>query len=247
MVAVGAGEADVQRVLVGADLGNVGIVQLERDADHLRRALDVAAAEHQLESSATGDMMLRAATGAQQAEDDRQGVTQRQQRLQPREQRVAANVGRLMPPVVVRGEIELADAAGDAGTTLDAHQPVIVAQVLADLARHPEQRRRGVLDLVERARERILRNVRIVAKSQQALALPLEFLYQVHLQVGAAGHVEDLEQGQEDDMVLLRAVPLHEAAQFVEQILQSQQCAYALIEGIFVGDHTAAGIGMDDF
>lgn len=35
MVAVGAGEADVQRVLVGADLGNVGVVQLERDADHL--------------------------------------------------------------------------------------------------------------------------------------------------------------------------------------------------------------------
>lgn len=37
-------------------------------------------------------------------------------------------------PPVIGGEIEFADAAGNGDAALDAHQPVVVAQVLADLA-----------------------------------------------------------------------------------------------------------------
>ena len=45
----------------------------------------------------------------------------------------------LMQPVVVGGQVELADAAGDGGALLDPHQPLVLAQVLAGLARRLEQ------------------------------------------------------------------------------------------------------------
>ena len=97
MIAVGTGEADVQRVLVGADFRDVGIVQLERNADHLR----TAATEHQLEGTAGGDVMLGSATATQQAQHDAQRVTQRQQRLQPAQQSIAPDIGSLVPPIMV--------------------------------------------------------------------------------------------------------------------------------------------------
>jgi hypothetical protein len=61
----------------------------------------------------------------------------------------------------------------------------------------------GLLDLVERAGERLLGDVGIVAEGQQDLALALEFLHQVELEVGAAGDIEDLEQRHQRDVMLL--------------------------------------------
>jgi hypothetical protein len=88
MIAVGTGEADVQRVLVGADLWNVGIVQLERNADHLR----TAATKHQLEGAAGSHVVLGSTTAPQQAQHDGQRITQRQHGLQP-----ASRASRRMP------------------------------------------------------------------------------------------------------------------------------------------------------
>ena len=140
---------------------------------------------------------------------------------------------------MVGGQVEFADAAGDRGATLDAHQPVVLAQVVANLALHVEQRRRGLLDLVERAGEGRLGDVGVVAEGQQDLALPLEFLHEVELQVGAAGDIEYLEQRHQRDMMLQRAIGADEVPRLVEQVLQAQQCANALVQRIFVGDHAA--------
>jgi hypothetical protein len=61
--------------------------------------------------------------------------------------------------------------------------------------------RTGLLDFVERAGQGLFGNLRVVAEGQQDLALAFEFLDQVELEVGAAGHFKDLEQGDEGDMV----------------------------------------------
>jgi hypothetical protein len=142
--------------------------------------------------------------------------------------------GSPVQPVMVGGQVEFADAAGNRGAALDAHQPVVLAQVVADLALHVEQRGGGLLDLVERAGKRRLGDVGIVAEGQQDLALALEFLHQVELEVGAAGDIEDLEQRHQRDVVLLRVVRSDEVAGLVEQVLQAQQSANALVERIFV-------------
>ena len=41
-------------------------------------------------------------------------------------------------------------------------------------------------------------------------------------------------------MMLMGAILLHEVGSFFEQILQTQQGTYALVERIFVSDHAAA-------
>ena len=61
---------------------------------------------------------------------------------------VPALLGAAVQPVVVGGQIELAHATGNRGAALDAHQPFVFAQVLADLAGHREQRAGGLFDLV---------------------------------------------------------------------------------------------------
>ena len=144
-----------------------------------------------------------------------------------------------MQPVVIRRQVELAQSAGDRGTAAHAHQPVVVAEVLADLAGHRQQRGRGLLDLVERAGERVLGDGRVVAVGEQDLALPFEFLDEVHLEVGTPGDLEDFEQRGDRDVMLVGPFILDEVPGLVEQILKTQQSADAFVEGIFVSDHAA--------
>jgi hypothetical protein len=54
-----------------------------------------------------------------------------------------------------------------------------------------------LFDVAQHARQRFLGNVRVVAERQQHLLLPLQFLQQVGLEVGAARDLEDLEQRQQ--------------------------------------------------
>ena len=73
-------EADVQHVLVGADLGHAGGAGVEAQAQHLRGL----AAEHLLEHALRRRQRLRLARLAQDAQDDRRAVAQRIERRSPR-------------------------------------------------------------------------------------------------------------------------------------------------------------------
>ena len=168
-------------------------------ADQLRRA----AGQHQLVGASAGDLPFGPARGAQQAQHDGEPGADRQHRLDPGGEVAVAERGVAVEPVVIGRQVEFADAAGNRGAVLDGHQPVVLAQVLADLALHGEQRRRGLFDFVERAGERLFGNVGIVAEGKQDLALALEFLHQVELEIGAAGDFENLEQRHQRDMMLL--------------------------------------------
>ena len=82
---------------------------------------------------------------------------------------------------------------------------------LAEVATRGHQRL-----MIDSAGERLFRDVGVVAEGEQYLALPLQFLHEVELEVGAARHVEYLEQGDQGDMVLLRAVGTDEVCRSVE-------------------------------
>ena len=71
---------------------------------------------------------------------------------------------------------------------------------------------------------------------EQALALAFQLLQQVRLQIGAAGHFEHVEDGGEGDVVLHRVFLMHKKLEFLVQVFQPQQRAYALVERIFVDD-----------
>ena len=112
---------------------------------------------------------------------------------------------------------------------------------MADLALHRQQQGAGLLDFVERAGQRLLRNFGVIAEGKQDLALAFEFLHQVEFQLGAPGNFEDLEQGDQRDMVFHRPVRRGEMGDLVEQVFKPQQRANALAERVFVSDHTPAG------
>jgi hypothetical protein len=139
-------------------------------------------------------------------------------------------------------QIELANAARNRGTIPYAHQPFILAQVLADLALHGQQRRRRLFDFVKGTGKRLFRDFGIIAKRKENLSLSLQFLDKIELEIGAAGDFEDLEQRHQGHMVLGRAVCGRKMRYSVENILKAQQSANALAEGIFVGDHGRAQV-----
>jgi hypothetical protein len=138
---------------------------------------------------------------------------------------------------VVGRQIEFAGPARDAGALLDGHQPVVLAQILADLAGHGEQRPRGLLDIAQHAVQRFFGDLGIVPERDQHLLLTLQLLQQVGFQIGAARHLEDLEQREQRHMVVMLVGARDEMARALEQVFEAQQRADALVERIFVGDH----------
>ena len=75
---------------------------------------------------------------------------------------------------------------------------------------------------------------------QQDLALALELLDQIDLEVGSAGHFEDLEQGYQGHMMFEGARRADEVGDFLEQVFEAEKRADPLVERIFVGDHARA-------
>ena len=104
-----------------------------------------------------------------------------------------------------------------------------------------KQGRRRLFDFVKCAGQRLFGDFGVVAEGEQRLALALEFLDQVHLEVGPAGDFKNLEQRDEGCMMLGRSIFLREIRGFLEQVLETQECADALVERIFVGDHAEVG------
>ena len=194
-----ADEADVQRVFIGADFRHAGQVVLDRKTQQLRH---LRGRQHQLEDAAIRDLLARAAVVAKEPQDDCQAVVDRQERLEPRLQVILPR-GRVgIEPVVVRRQVELADAAGDCGALLDRHQPFVLAQMRSGAARLAEQRAARPLDVGEQRLEDARLDRRIVAQRDEQLLLPLELLQDVGLQVGARRDVGDLEQRKQCRVVI---------------------------------------------
>ena len=168
-------EADVEYVLVGADLGDARQFVVQAEAQQLRHA----AALHLLEAALVGRKMVRLAALAHQLEDDLQAVAYGQQGSQPCIEVIAPQHGILMQPVMVGGEVKFARPAGDAGALLDAHQPFVFAQVLAYLAAHAKQAAAGIFDFIKHRIQRFLRNLRVVVQDGELAFLAFQFLQQV--------------------------------------------------------------------
>src|SRR5258706_4276291 len=226
-------EADVQRVTVGADLRDELRVERYADAHHLR----LLSAEHLRESGAVGDVLHGLAALAQQLQHDGGSVPDRQQRGNPGGEVGSAPGAFAVQPEVVGGQIEFANPAGDPGALLDRHQPVVLAKVLPDLAGHGEKRRARALDVGNELPEHGLRDLRIVAKPEQDLLLPLQFLQQVRLEFRAAGDFQDFKQRYQRGGVRARVVRGDEVIGALEQVFQAQQCPDSVVERILVGDH----------
>ena len=84
--------------------------------------------------------------------------------------------------------------------------------------------------------ERAFGDRRVAAKADELLAVLLELLEQVGLEVGARADVHDLEDRRQRVVVVDRRVALDQLAEAVEQVLEPQHRADALVERIFVED-----------
>lgn len=116
----------------------------------------------------------------------------------------------------------------------NTHQPFIVADILPRLALRRHQGAADTVEFTEDGVQGFRLHIRIAAVAQQALALAFEFLQQVGLQVGAAGHFEHVENSCQGNMVLHCMLLLDEELEFVVQVFQTQQGTYAFVERVFV-------------
>jgi hypothetical protein len=157
--------------------------------------------------------------------------------LHPFGEVAAARLGRLLQPVVVRGQVELAGAAGDAGALLDRHQPLVLAQALPGLARERVEIGESALDVAQHLVQLVLADRGVAAQRVEERALAVQFLQEIALQVRAARDLEDLEDAGERGVVVVRVVETEEVIDPGVEILQPEQRADALVEGIFVDDH----------
>ncbi|MNT32097.1 hypothetical protein D3C72_1679590 [compost metagenome] len=98
------------------------------------------------------------------------------------------------------------------------------------------QRGNALFDLGNDVGQRVLVDLRIGAQRRERLALALQFLDQVGLEVGAAGHVDDLEDRRNGHVMLLRVNLPEEIIQPIEQVFQAQERPDAFVERIFVQD-----------
>ena len=206
----------------------------DREPQELR---DLRRRQHQLEHAAIRGLAARAAVVAQQAQDDREPVVDRQERRDPAAQVVLPRGGVAVQPVVVAGQIELADAAGNRGALLDRHQPFVVAQMHAGLAGLREQRRARAVDVGEQRLEHARLDRGIGAQRREQLLLPLELLQEVGLEIGARGDVGDFEQHRERG-VMIGSIGLRgEKLRAMIEILEPHQRADALVQRVLVADH----------
>ena len=78
---------------------------------------------------------------------------------------------------------------------------------------------------------------RIAAETLEVLALALQLLHQVGLEIRAAGDVEDVEQREDRDMMFRRVGPGREVLDLVVEILEPEQSPDPFVQRKFVADH----------
>src|SRR3972149_11798734 len=108
-------------------------------------------------------------------------------------------------------------------------------------------RRPGVrlLDSLQPAGERVLIDFRAGTVRSEHGPLPIELLQEVGFQVGTPGHLEDLEQREQADVMFQRIGAVEEKADTVEEVLEAQHRPDALDQRIFVRDHASAGFSLE--
>jgi hypothetical protein len=169
--------------------------------------------------------------------DDGDGIEERDQRGEPvGDVLEAALVGMLLPGVIGR-QVEFAGAARDDGAAADAHEPFIVADVLAGLALGGRGRCWPV-DFGQDGVEHLGLDIGIGLVGQQDLLLPFQLLQQVGLEVRASGDLQHFKNGGKGDVMLMRAFLVQEEDEFLVEVFQSQQRANTLIERVFVDDQS---------
>ena len=99
----------------------------------------------------------------------------------------------------------------------------------------------GLVDARQHGFQCGLVHLRIAAVALHLVAVALQFLQHVALQVGARSHIHDLEQRHQREVVVHRCVAWQQLAQAVEQVLQPQHGADAFIERVFV-EHQGRGL-----
>ena len=191
-------EADVERVLVGADL---------RDAlgGSARRTRTICAMRPPIICwNMPWCAMSRAGLplSRRSLQHDRGAVADRQERREPRLQIGEPCFAFAMQPEVVGGQVELAHAARYAGPLLDRHQPFVVAQLLTDLAHHVVEAGMRLIDVAHDRGEHLLVDLGARAERVHHLLLTLELLQEIGLEVGTAGDIQDLEHREQRHVML---------------------------------------------
>ena len=100
-----------------------------------------------------------------------------------------------------------------------------------------------MVDAGDHVVERPLRDRRVAAIGVQAQLLLLEVLQQVGLQVCTRGDVHDLEDRRQRVVVIDGRIARHQLAEAVEQVLEPQHRADALVERVFVKDQGGDFVG----
>ena len=95
----------------------------------------------------------------------------------------------------------------------------------------------SVVQLRQKGVERRLGNGRVAAERAHVRFLLVEVLQHLGFQVGAAGDVHHLEDGDQRVVVVKRAVARQQLAEAANQVLQPQVGANAFVERVFVQDH----------
>jgi hypothetical protein len=106
--------------------------------------------------------------------------------------------------------------------------------MLASFALHLAEPGERLLDLAQHGFECVLFDAGVAAEWCQRLTLTLEFLHQIRLQIGAARDFRYFEQRRERNVMLPCVFLGEEEREALEQILEAQQRADSLVEGILV-------------
>ena len=130
-----AGEADIERVLVGADFRDALIIARQSYAQHLRNP----PRHHLLIDPLVGNQCGVLAAFAQQSQLNRDSLAYRLERRQPLIEIMPPLLAVLLQPEMVGRQIEFTHAARYARALLDTHQPIVLAQLLTDFAGSLEQ------------------------------------------------------------------------------------------------------------
>ena len=236
----GKHETDVERILVGADLGHRGDSAREPHPDHLHRP----SGHHQLIDAArralrSGRPLARSRRSTM-VRPSRMGTIGASQcsRSWRRKFRIAVE------PEMIGRQVEFACATWNRGTALDCHQPFVFPEVLADLSRHGKARLEDC-SISYKAPESASSEISgLFRKVSRICRCRSSSLNQIDLQIRPARHFQHLEGRQKRAMMGMAVVAAAEVGDPTEQILQTEQRANALIQRIFVGNHRVGPLGL---
>src|SRR6185369_16702332 len=140
-------------------------------------------------------------------------------------------------PGVVRRQVEFAGAPRNADPAADAHEPFVVRQRLACLARQQVQGREASFEFADDLVQHRFGNGWIAAITVEEVFLFFQVLHRIGLQVRARRHIHDFENRGECVVMIDRVRTRDQLPKAAEQVLQAQVGANAFVEGVFVEDH----------